>query len=148
MISLPVWLPRALLRLQSLVYRCPLTVSAFSIHLPNTAVKSWPPLVKQNSLNNYEKEREALKNSIQHIDTTQDSMNNLAREDLKAFGSSLNILQTTWRSALADVQKIQGWLKTGQGLQVSLNFTNPKKRWQDGADNSANLGIFSNKVHS
>lgn len=59
-------------------------------------------------------------------------MTNLAREDLKAFGSSLNILQTTWRSAVADVQKIQGWLKTGQSLDVSLNFTNPKTTGKTG----------------
>lgn len=59
-------------------------------------------------------------------------MTNLAREDLKAFGSSLNILQTTWRSAVADVQKIQGWLKTGQSLDVSLNFTNPKATGKTG----------------
>lgn len=102
-------------------------VSAFFIYFPNTAVKYWPPLVKKNKLNEYEKERDALKNSIQHIDTTQTSMTNLATEELKAFGTSLNILQDTWRSAVVDTQKIQGWLKTGQDLHVGLNFTNPKK---------------------
>lgn len=103
--------------------------------------------MRQNDLNKYEKAREELKNTMNHIDITESGMRNLEGEDLKAFKSSLEIITETWKSARTDVLMIQGWLRAGQGLAVSLYLQTRKSAGTTGQTIWLTL-VPLNKVHS